>query len=80
MRRCLLNNCKKDISHRHPYTQFCNALCRNKYKSLKRSLLILTPEKLDAIRWAKMGASSSYEAMKSVYKLFKAQSNRHREV
>ena len=66
MRRCLYTHCKKNISHRHPYAQFCNALCRNKYKSLKMSLLILTPEKLDAIRWAKIGASSSSEAMLSV--------------
>jgi len=76
MKKCLLKDCNKDISHKGKNVRFCNSICIGIYKSS----MILTPEKINAIRWAKIGASSSYEAMLFIYKLFKAQSHQHREV
>ena len=78
MRICCYKYCQKDISDKAGNVQFCSKLCRGRQKYLRLFIISFKNDELD--RWVKIGTNSSYEARLDVYKLFKAQSQRHREV
>ncbi len=72
MRKCLYKFCNKDINYKRKNALYCDIDCLNKNRRLKIYI--------DATRWVNISTSSSYEAMLDIYKLFKAQSQRHRQV
>ncbi len=65
--RCFI--CNRNVHSK--WSLYCSDECRLEEKARKALLKDMEEPISDGEKWAKIGASSSNEAMKSVYKLFK---------